>query len=677
MKIRQNSETFLRFAIIAGLIFIFAQMITAQRLKPTEIVYSRLPSDLSQPPVGANSPTVWAVGQDGSNDRQITTGMQPRVSDDGRYLLFRRLTCTTQNFPYCYNPYAEQPTGQLWMRDLANNSETMVLDYTVAPNQFALYSYYFTPFSNQGNYQIIFDLGNTIYRMNVDGSNRTVNSGQPYIMFPAARRNDSLIVAHTTAGCGPTPITCRLVTETIGGVRTDVPNSGGASNPSWSNDNQYIGFSTFDGSRRFSNETSYYPYFFRGIGKIKPDGTGRTQLLDINATDQNTNGIALGTIWTEDNSKIIVAARINGIAGIYAVKTDGSGAFSQIPISAGNAPDFVGGIVQPRVEQNVASLGGGLATNGNYSLVSTIGETIAGQTSVGGNFNFESGFWATFKAAKKSVFDFDGDSKTDIGIFRPSTGAWWINSTLTNVTTAIGFGNSSDKLVPGDFTGDGKTDIAFFRPSTGQWFILRSENYSFYGFPFGASTDIATPGDFDGDGKTDAAVFRPSNAGWYILRSSDGGVTSQSFGTSEDRPVVADYDGDGKDDIAIFRPSTSAWWIQKSSDNAVFAVQFGQTGDKTVQGDYTGDGKADLAFYRPSTGYWYILRSNDNSFYGFPFGLSEDAPSPGDYDGDGKFDAAVFRPSNSGWYLQRSSSGTTSLVFGTTGDIPVPGAFVR
>src|SRR5215203_7351998 len=66
--------------------------ISAQILKPGEIVYSRLPNDLNLPPRDANSPTVWAVGQDGANDRQITTGTQPRISDDGRFLLFKRFT---------------------------------------------------------------------------------------------------------------------------------------------------------------------------------------------------------------------------------------------------------------------------------------------------------------------------------------------------------------------------------------------------------------------------------------------------------------------------------------------------------------------------------------------------------------------------------------------------------
>ncbi|HKG97594.1 MAG TPA: VCBS repeat-containing protein, partial [Pyrinomonadaceae bacterium] len=262
----------------------------------------------------------------------------------------------------------------------------------------------------------------------------------------------------------------------------------------------------------------------------------------------------------------------------------------------------------------------------------------------------------------KSPFDFDGDGKTDLSIFRPSVGEWWYLRSSDGSNRTFQFGSSSDKLVPADYTGDGKTDIAFFRPQTGEWFILRSEDNSFYSFPFGASGDIPVPADFDGDGKADAAVYRPSNQTWFISRSS-GGTTIQTFGIAGDIPVTADYDGDGKSDLAIYRPSQGQWWLLRSSLGIV-VYQFGNSTDKLVQGDYTGDGKTDVAFFRPSTGEWFILRSENNSFYSFPFGASGDIPSPGDYDGDGKFDAAVFRPLNQTWFAQRSTSGTLIQGFG-------------
>jgi cytochrome c peroxidase len=277
--------------------------------------------------------------------------------------------------------------------------------------------------------------------------------------------------------------------------------------------------------------------------------------------------------------------------------------------------------------------------------------------------------------AARAPFDFDGDGKTDIGIFRPAVGEWWINRSSTGATVAAQFGASTDKIVPADYTGDGKSDIAVWRPSNGNWFVLRSEDNSFFAFPFGSASDVPVPLDYDADGKADPAVFRPLTATWFISQSSDGTTRIFQFGADGDQPVAADYDGDGQVDAAIFRPNVGQWWINRSTAG-VIVYQFGNSSDNTVQGDYTGDGKADVAIWRPSTGEWFILRSEDVSYYSVPFGTSGDIPAPGDYDGDGKFDTTVFRPSNATWYSQRSTAGTLIQQFGADGDTPIPNAFV-
>ncbi len=275
----------------------------------------------------------------------------------------------------------------------------------------------------------------------------------------------------------------------------------------------------------------------------------------------------------------------------------------------------------------------------------------------------------------RAPYDFDGDSKTDVSIYRPAVGEWWILKSSNGSNAAFQFGNSSDRIVPADYTGDGKCDVAIFRPVSGEWFILRSEDSSYYSFPFGTAGDIPAPADFDGDAKADAAVFRPSAATWFISRST-GGTTIQAFGAANDTPVAADFDGDAKADIAIYRALAGEWWIYKSSNSSTIAFVFGNSADNPVPGDYTGDGKADVAIFRPSTGEWFVLRSENASYYSFPFGTSGDISAPGDFDGDAKFDASVFRPSSSTWFVQRSTAGTLIQAFGISGDQPVPSAFI-
>ncbi len=319
--------------------------------------------------------------------------------------------------------------------------------------------------------------------------------------------------------------------------------------------------------------------------------------------------------------------------------------------------------------------GGGIG-NGNGTVSYTVATNSTGSARTGTITVSGQTFTVNqFGSALKAPFDFDGDGKTDVSIFRPNLGQWWYMRSVDGGNRAFTFGESTDKLAPVDFTGDGKTDIAFWRPSTGEWYVLRSEDSTFYAFPFGAMGDVPVPADYDGDGKGDAAVFRPSTAIWYIARSS-GGITIQNFGASTDIPVHGDFDGDAKSDLAIFRPSDGSWWIQRSSNGSTFATIFGTSTDKRVPGDYTGDGKTDLAFWRPSTGQWFILRSEDLSYYSVPFGISSDIPVAGDYDGDGRWDVSVFRPTNNTWYLNRSTSGVATVTFGAAGDKPVPSAWI-
>ncbi len=274
------------------------------------------------------------------------------------------------------------------------------------------------------------------------------------------------------------------------------------------------------------------------------------------------------------------------------------------------------------------------------------------------------------------TFDYDGDGRSDVSVFRPSDGVWHLLRSQAGYTS-FQFGLETDVLAPADYDGDLKTDLAVWRPSEGNFYILNSSDGTVRTENFGLEGDVPTGGDWDGDGKADVAVYRGGAQGTFYYRGSlanpQGNITNIIWGTSDDKAVAADFDGDGQTDAAIFRPSNGIWYVRQSSNGQLWALNFGLADDVLVPADYDADGKADPAVYRD--GIWYLWRSTDG-FAAFQFGNSTDVPVPADYDGDGRADAAIYRDGI--WWILDLDSGSADVVsFGLSSDKPAPSAFVR
>ncbi len=271
--------------------------------------------------------------------------------------------------------------------------------------------------------------------------------------------------------------------------------------------------------------------------------------------------------------------------------------------------------------------------------------------------------------------DSDGDGISDLMVYRPSTGQWFLRKSASGYSytdaQTFGFGLSDDKSLAGDYDGDGRLDLTLWRPSTGEW-IFRYSTTDFAPssqavYRWGLPGDIPLSADFDGDGRNDLVVYRPATGEWFVRFSSTSysysNWVSYQWGLPGDVPMAADFDGDRKTDLAVFRPSTGEWFFGSPDRTTATPHGCGLDGGSrrhTGRGRFRRDGLADVTVFRPSNVGWYILRSSTGyavSSYVLIGWLPGDVPlAPVDFDGDRRADIAVLRPSTGEWFILYSTA---------------------
>jgi uncharacterized delta-60 repeat protein len=393
-------------------------------------------------------------------------------------------------------------------------------------------------------------------------------------------------------------------------------------------------------------------------------GSAKIQRLNSNGSvDSSFNTVTLSDTAARLNALLVLPNGKIFVGGRFTITVNGQQTKNLLKLDADGHIEATTYNVNEEVLCLALDSEGRILVGGGFTVIGTNGAPGATRSYVA-------------RLTDSTQFDFDGDGKADLSVFRPSENKWYILRSSDGQVMQKIFATDGDIPMPVDYDGDGKTDIAIYRPSSADWWSLSTVNGNQVFAHWGEAGVVPLPSDFDGDGKSDYIFFQPANSTWYRYGSS-AGASYVPFGIPGDKPVTGDFDGDGKSDPAIFRPSTGDWWYAASSAGGQHrAEHWGISTDIPAPADYDGDGKTDFAVYRPSVGAWYIFNSSGAPATIMSFGISEDKPVPADYDGDGKADIAVFRPSNGAWYLLRSTSGFTATSFGISTDIPTPNAFV-
>lgn len=218
-----------------------------------------------------------------------------------------------------------------------------------------------------------------------------------------------------------------------------------------------------------------------------------------------------------------------------------------------------------------------------------------------------------------------------IGAFR--NGQWFLDANGNGKWDGCGtefcfsgFGQAGDMPASGNWDGGSKSYIGVLRSGTGQWFIDRNGNRKWDGCGtdgcyngFGKAGDLPVAGDWSGNGFAKIGVFR--NGEWYLDGNGNGqwdGCSADlclSFGQVGDLPVAGNWNGGLKAGVGVFRAGT--WYLdyngngkwdgcqqQDGGQDQCLFNSFGQAGDLPAAGDWNGDGKAKVGVFRAGT--WYL-----------------------------------------------------------------------
>lgn len=287
--------------------------------------------------------------------------------------------------------------------------------------------------------------------------------------------------------------------------------------------------------------------------------------------------------------------------------------------------------------------------------------------------------------------DFNGDAITDLGVFNSDTGKWEIclsdQGVFRNAQDWLSsFGTSRDwQPTGGDFNGDGKSDVGIYNNTNGQLQIALSSGSSFTAQGIWLTVSFASyswqpfTGNFNGDKYTDFALYNKDTGEVKVALGTGAGfgpfnVWANSLGIGY-AAMGGDFNGDSLTDICLFKKSSGEFKVAFSNtmgfvDGSTWYSGYAVNQDPLLA-DFNNDGLTDIGYWDKSTSKWYYAISTGTSFHDKQewlsgFGLSTDeSATTGDFDGNGITDAACFDRDQIGinrWTTQLSTNKPADLL---------------
>jgi hypothetical protein len=259
-----------------------------------------------------------------------------------------------------------------------------------------------------------------------------------------------------------------------------------------------------------------------------------------------------------------------------------------------------------------------------------------------------------------------------IGVY--NGGNWFLRNTnsagAADITVSFG-GDPSDFPVVGDWNGDGVDSIGIYRSSTGIFFLSNSNTTPNvdYSFVLGNPNDTPFAGRWTADMTiSGAGVYRNSNGILYQRKTLTTGFSDffAVFGNPGDTGFAGDWNGDGLDSIGIYRPSVTKWFMTNNGgpNGITFSdIDFvWDIGANTlpVVGDWNAVGSHRVGHFNSTSGVFTLhsalaTAGTDNSF---AFGPNTAKPVAGKWTAAAVPATSKFNPALNSVIVNGSTGGT-------------------
>ena len=458
------------------------------------------------------------------------------------------------------------------------------------------------------------DGNNEIYVMNADGSGQTRLTNNPASDSQPAFSPDGAQLVFVSNRGGNFDLFSLFVDGT-GPVNQLTNHPASDTDPSFSPAGNKIVFT----SNRDGVNAQIYTMFSNGASQTRLTNTG---LLEVHPR------------FSRDGEKITFARHVLDVTGfklqIEAMNADGTNESVLTSSGANSNPEFAADDKRIFFNSN---------RDGNNELYSMAVDGSNEVRLTGNTFN-------DIAPSVQSQFEVE-----TVGVYRPTTGQWSLSTANAAGALAmtVSFGQPGDIPVTGNWDGDSRTDIGVFRFGTFHLALLKGiGGHTFLQelapIPFGQAGDLPVAGDWNGDGTDDVGVFRPGaigGTGKFMLRQplnfsppfNPTVLTIQfDYGTNGDLPVAGDWDGDGDDTPGVYRPTDPGTFLLTNSLSNTVDINFtfGAGNDRPLAGDWLGAGKDGVGVLLTSQ-VMILTPDLSKGLLGFPFGQPGDIPVAGSW----------------------------------------------